>query len=153
MSDARHVTFHKNGKYLYCTASTDIGPTTNGIDMSGMNRPVTRSVYLVVLDKNQPSPLAPESDEEKDQPADKDKLLAKLAEEAKGDKPATQPAVTKIDLPNIDQRILTKTGTLQGTARLAGWILTGPAADGTPGRPQSPRASKSDGARYCEMGG
>src|SRR5262249_41198981 len=40
MSDARHLVFDKGGKYLYFTASTDIGPTTNGIDMSGMNRPV-----------------------------------------------------------------------------------------------------------------
>ncbi len=33
--------------------------------MSSMDRPVTRSVYVVVLRKDSPSPLAPESDEEK----------------------------------------------------------------------------------------
>ncbi|MGH9677551.1 MAG: protease, partial [Candidatus Acidiferrum sp.] len=66
MSDVRGTTFDKGGKYLYFTASTDIGPSTNGIDMSGMNRPVTRNVYIVVLSKDTPSPLAPESDEEKD---------------------------------------------------------------------------------------
>jgi tricorn protease len=65
MSDVRFLAFDKSGKYLYFTASTDIGPTTNGIDMSGMQRAVTRSVYLVVLSKELPSPLAPESDEEK----------------------------------------------------------------------------------------
>jgi hypothetical protein len=70
MSDAPYTAFDESGKYLYFTASTDIGPTLTGIDMSGMNRPVTRSVYLVVLDKTQPSPLAPESDEEKENPAD-----------------------------------------------------------------------------------
>ncbi len=74
MSDVRHLVFDKNGKYLYFTASTDIGPTTTGIDMSGMNRQVTRSVYLVVLGKGTPSPFAPESDEEKTKESDsKDK--------------------------------------------------------------------------------
>jgi tricorn protease len=97
MSDARHTAFDKSGKYLFFTASTDIGPTTTGIDMSGMNRPVTRSVYLVVLDKELPSPLAPESDEEKDKPADKEKPA---------DKPKEKEAPTKIDLEEIGQHIL-----------------------------------------------
>src|SRR5205085_5120090 len=91
--------FDPSGKYLYFTASTDIGPTTNGIDMSGMNRPVTRSVYLVVLDKDLPSPLSPESDDEKDKPADKDADKAKTEKDKK-------EALTKIDLENIGQRIL-----------------------------------------------
>jgi tricorn protease len=107
MSDARHLAFDKGGKYLYFTASTDIGPTTNGIDMSGMNRPVTRSVYLAVLDKSQPSPFSPESDEEKDKAGDKDRAgaLAKLLEKAKPAQP-DKPVVTKIDLEDIGQRIL-----------------------------------------------
>jgi tricorn protease len=132
MSDARHTVFDKGGKYLYFTASTDIGPTTTMIDMSGMNRPVTRSVYLVVLDKSVPSPLAPESDEEKDkadaakdapkpgakpaassddskadEPKNKDKEKEKTDS---GDKTKEQPkakdAVTKIDLEDLGQRIL-----------------------------------------------
>ncbi len=108
LSDARYTVFDKNGKYLYFTASTDIGPTTTGIDMSGMNRAVTRSVYLVVLDKEQPSPLAPESDEEKEQPATpaKDKLAELKEKAAEKAKEAAKPAVTKIDLENIGQRIL-----------------------------------------------
>jgi tricorn protease len=99
MSDVRFPVFDKNGKYLYFTASTDIGPTTNGIDMSGMNRPVTRSVYVIVLDKQQPSPLAPESDEEKEKAADK--KAGDKKDEDKG-----KQAVTKIDLEKIGQRIL-----------------------------------------------
>ena len=65
MSDARYAAFDKNGKYLYFTASTDAGLTSGWLDMSNMNRPVTRSVYAVVLRKDLPSPLVPESDEEK----------------------------------------------------------------------------------------
>jgi len=100
MSDARYPAFDKSGKYLYFTASTDIGPTTTGIDMSGMNRPVTRSVYLIVLDKDLPSPLAPESDEEKDKPADKSK------ESDRAVPGKEKNVVTKIDLDKISQRVL-----------------------------------------------
>ena len=65
MSDAEFAVFDKNGKYLYFTASTNIGPTTGWLDMSSFGHDVTRSVYVVVLRKDLPSPLAPESDEEK----------------------------------------------------------------------------------------
>jgi tricorn protease len=65
MSDALYPAFDKSGKYLYFTASTDLGPGASWLDMSGMNRPVSRTAYVVVLRKDLPSPLAPESDEEK----------------------------------------------------------------------------------------
>src|SRR5258708_32763913 len=65
LSDARYPAFDQKGQYLYFTASTDAGPTTGWLDLSSINRPVTRSAYLIVLRKDQPSPLAPESDEEK----------------------------------------------------------------------------------------
>jgi tricorn protease len=65
MSDARFAQFDKDGKHLYFTASTNSGPTSGWLDMSSFGRQVTRSVYVVVLRKDLPSPLAPESDEEK----------------------------------------------------------------------------------------
>src|SRR5258708_21580174 len=65
LSDARFPAFDPKGQYLFFTASTDVGPTTGWLDLSSFNRPVTRSAYLMVLRKDQPSPLAPESDEEK----------------------------------------------------------------------------------------
>src|SRR6185369_5949924 len=65
LSDARFPAFDQKGQYLYFTASTDVGPTTGWLDLSSINRPITRSAYLMVLRKDQPSPLAPESDEEK----------------------------------------------------------------------------------------
>jgi tricorn protease len=101
MSDARYATFDKGGKYLYFTASTDYGPTKGWIDMSRLNRPVTRSVYVVVLAKDQPSPLPLESDEEKDAAAEKEKAPAKT-----GGKKAERPAAVRIDLKDIDQRVL-----------------------------------------------
>jgi len=65
MSDARHPAFDRDGQYLYFTASTNYGPTQSGLDMTSDEHDVTRSVYLIVLPNNVPSPLAPESDEEK----------------------------------------------------------------------------------------
>ncbi len=98
LSDARFASFDKNGKYLYFTASTDIGPSTGWLDMSSFPHQVTRSVYVVVLRKDLPSPLAPESDEEKVQEGDA----------AAPPKPPDKKEVPKvtIDFDNIGQRIL-----------------------------------------------
>ncbi len=64
LSDAAFAAFDRNGKYLYFTASTDDGPTLTS-SMGGFKIPVTRSGYVIVLSKEQTSPLAPQSDEEK----------------------------------------------------------------------------------------
>ncbi len=100
MSDAVYAQWDKGGKYLYFTASTDTGLTTAWLDMSSLGHKVTRSVYIAVLKKDEPSPLAPESDEEKGPEA------AKKAEaEAKPDA-AKPPVSVRIDFDNLDQRIL-----------------------------------------------
>ncbi|MGH9315175.1 MAG: S41 family peptidase, partial [Vicinamibacterales bacterium] len=64
LSDARYPVFDKDGRYLYFTASTDSGPSLEP-DIRSATQAVTRSIYLVVLSKTEPSPFAPESDEEK----------------------------------------------------------------------------------------
>src|SRR5436305_6964758 len=66
LSYARYAVFDKGGKYIYFTASTDNGPTTDWLDMSSYPFRTTRSVYAIVLKKTDPSPLSPESDEEKE---------------------------------------------------------------------------------------
>ena len=97
MSSAEDAQFDANGKYLYFSASTDTALTTAWLDMSSDGHSVTRSVYVVVLNKNDASPLAPESDEEK--------LVEEVS--AGGKTPAAKPVVTvRIDLENIGQRIL-----------------------------------------------
>ena len=63
MSDADTPVFDKGGKYLYFTASTDIGPAV-GSGMSVFNRPVTRRFTSLCLNKNDPRRLATESDDE-----------------------------------------------------------------------------------------
>lgn len=87
LSDASSAAFDKNGKHLYFMASTDIGPKLSGFDMSSYPHQPTRSTYVMVLKKTDPSPLAPESDEEK--PAD----------EKKGEAPSNKPAESD---PNAD---------------------------------------------------
>lgn len=128
MSDARYPAWDKNGKYLYFTASTDVALTTAGLDMTSEEHPVTRAVYVAVLSKDEKSPLAPESDEEKpkdekkpgqdkskdqskdaDQSkdkADKDKTDKDKTDKDKTDKDKNDKVAVKIDLDGISQRIL-----------------------------------------------
>ena len=114
MSDARFPVFDKSGKHLFFAASTDVGLTPGWLNMASMDRPVTRSVYVAVLKKDLPSPLAPESDDEKpkeeEKKADAPKADAKKAggekdKEAEKDKPK-EPEKVVIDLAGIGQRIL-----------------------------------------------
>jgi tricorn protease len=118
MSDAGRPVFDAEGKYLYFMASTDSGASLQP-DIHSIFQPSTQTVYLTVLSKIDPSPFAPESDEEKPaeepkKPADKPEKTEEKAtpSEAKApDKPAEEkkPAkdiVVKIDLEGILQRIL-----------------------------------------------
>lgn len=98
-SDCRYPQFDRNGRYLYFTASTDLGLTPGWLDMSSLAHPVTRAVYVAVLRRDQPSPLAPESDEE---PAAAPAAHATV--DTKAD--AKAAAQTRIDFDGIGQRIL-----------------------------------------------
>jgi tricorn protease len=119
MSDAVFPVFDKNGKYLYFTASTNMGLSTGWLDMTSEAHPVTRSVYVAVLKKDLPSPLAPESDEEKPEAkkdddagkpsADGDKTKSSTdtdkAKSKEGEKKAEAVKV-QIDFEGLSQRIL-----------------------------------------------
>ncbi len=124
MSDAINPVFDKNGKYLYFAASTDVALSLAGLDMSSDEHRVTRSVYVVVLNKEDKSPLAPESDEEKprnekktDQEKDKNQgneadtksnadatVDSKKTDGDKGKDDKDKPVVVKIDIDGILQR-------------------------------------------------
>lgn len=120
LSDASSAAFDKNGKSLYFMASTDIGPKISGFDMSSYPHQPTRSAYVVVLKKTDPSPLAPESDEEKtgdekkgeapsNKPAESDpKAEPATAAAQPGPKPVDKkaPPPVTIDFDRISQRIL-----------------------------------------------
>ncbi|HEX8367163.1 MAG TPA: hypothetical protein VF604_01230, partial [Pyrinomonadaceae bacterium] len=133
--DARHVTFDKSGKYLYFSASTNVGPTISFADLSGIAHQTSRNIYSIVLRNDIPSPLAPESDEEKVQPEKRDEPPVTLPSvtpspapsasptpAASGETPAAtptpaespkpaappkkEPETTRIDLDGIDQRVI-----------------------------------------------
>jgi len=111
MSDALYPVFDKNGKSLYFTASTDMGLTTGWLDMTSEAHPVTRSVYVAVLKKDLPSPLAPESDEEKPPEAKKDDKTSKSGADSDKEKPKEEgkkpePVKVQIDFDGLGQRIL-----------------------------------------------
>ena len=91
LADAISPVWDATGKYLYFLASTNYGLNTAWLDMSSYDRPITRALYLIVLNKDEPSPLLPRSDEEKEKP--------------KEDKKEGTPVV-KIDADGIAQRIL-----------------------------------------------
>jgi tricorn protease len=65
LGDARLPTFDRGGKYLYFTVSTNAGASSDGLDMTSDLYHVRSSVYALVLAADQPSPIAPELDDEK----------------------------------------------------------------------------------------
>ena len=91
LADATSPSFDASGKYLYFLASTDYGPRSGWIEMSAVDRPSRRSVYLAVLNANEPSPLLPESGDEP------------------GSAPAQRPhadSALRVDFAGIGQRVL-----------------------------------------------
>lgn len=90
LADAVSPAFDAAGKYLYFLASTDYGPRTGWVEMSAVDRPARRAVYLAILSNAEASPFLPEAG---DEPA------GAAAARARTD------SVTRID-PGINQRIV-----------------------------------------------
>ncbi|HWJ34976.1 MAG TPA: PDZ domain-containing protein [Steroidobacteraceae bacterium] len=92
MADSRLPAFDRNGKYLYFTASTNSGATSDGLDMTSDLYEVRSNIYAVVLAADQLSPIAPEWDDEKT-PAQKPKEGTEgTAEKTPGDEPKPAPS-------------------------------------------------------------
>lgn len=85
LAEADNPAFDRDGKYLYFTASTNAGATSDGLDMTSDLYIPTAKVYAAVLQADGASPLAPELGDEK--PADKkDEKKDEKKEEKKDDK-------------------------------------------------------------------
>lgn len=98
LSNAKSPIFDRDGKHLYFYASTNTGPASSWLDLSSFTNPsVISSVYAVVLRKDLPNPLQPESDEETIKTAGPPPDPAKKPE----------PPKFSIDLDNIEARIIT----------------------------------------------
>jgi tricorn protease len=96
LSEVSEPVFDESGKYLYFFGSTDAGPVKEWFAMSNADLRITRSLYLAVLRRDLPSPLAKESDEEKG--------VQKDEKPAPAPKPAPEPF--SIDFEGLNQRIL-----------------------------------------------
>ena len=124
LSDATTPVFDRDGKHLYFLASTNVGMGLDFEDMSGMAaQPSTSSIYAVVLSKDSPNPLHPESDEESGPKKDEKK-------------PDAAPTPTKVDLVGIENRIIVLPAPSQDYQTLeagpAGTFFTVVAGRGTP---------------------
>jgi tricorn protease len=95
LSEVSEPVFDESGKYLYFFASTDAGPVKDWFAMSNADMQLTRSIYLAVLRKDLPNPLAKESDEEKG-----------LAKEEKPKEAPKQPDPFRIDFEGLNNRIV-----------------------------------------------
>jgi tricorn protease len=102
LSDAVSPAFDAGGKYLYFLASTNYGLRAGWLEMSSVDRPVTRAIYLAVLSASEPSPLLPETGDEAVAPA----AGAAAAPAAKPPADAKGPPTVRVDLQGIGQRIL-----------------------------------------------
>lgn len=79
--------FDPNGKYLYFTASTNIGPSLD-FDLASFERPVTSYVYAVTLAADTASPVAPKTGFEKTKHKEHDKTKKKHGKSKKEKAPA-----------------------------------------------------------------
>jgi tricorn protease len=103
LADSISPVFDAGGKYLYFMASTNYGPSIGWLEMSSIDRPVRRAIYLTVLSESEPSPLLPETGDEP-RPAPREDTRAEPAPQPT---PATPRTVSvRIDFDRIGQRIL-----------------------------------------------
>ena len=99
MADAISPVWDASGDYLYFLASTNYGLNTGWLDMTSFDHPVTRALYVAILDADGASPFLPRSDEEETGAATDAHTAGK-----DGDK-QDAPAVT-LDVAGIESRIV-----------------------------------------------
>jgi tricorn protease len=108
LSEAYEPVFDPSGKYLYFFVSTNAGPVKDWFSMSNADMQMTSSIYLAVLKKDIPSPLAKESDEETPGTGTKesaDKNTKTKNDKDKKDSSEKEKKVT-IDFAGLETRIL-----------------------------------------------
>lgn len=102
LADSISPAFDAGGKYLYFMASTNFGPSTGWLEMSSIDRPVRRAIYLAVLSASELSPLLPETgDEPRPAPAQEPR-----PEPMPQPTPTPRAVSVRIDFDQIGQRII-----------------------------------------------
>ncbi len=105
LADSVSPSFDAGGKYLYFLASTNYGPSTGWLEMSSIDRPVRRAVYLAVLSASDPSPLLPETGDEPPPPPARPET-PQTPPAAPATPPAQRAVTVRIDFEGIGQRVL-----------------------------------------------
>jgi tricorn protease len=121
MADAISPAWDRDGKHLYFLASTDLALGSGWANTSRMGADPTYGVYALVLPADEPSPLAPESDEEKPSPGkesgdskkdakaetkEKDGKTAGAEAKGKAEEPEAKPVDVHIAFEGIERRIV-----------------------------------------------
>ncbi|HXK09312.1 MAG TPA: PDZ domain-containing protein [Vicinamibacteria bacterium] len=120
LADATSPVFDASGKYLYFLVSTDAGPVNDWFSQANEDMRTVQQIYLAVLAKGVPSPLAKESDEEKGKEEEKaageakaggarkpaDGSKAAPSKEGADKKEEKKPVEVKFDPEGLSQRIL-----------------------------------------------
>lgn len=104
MADATSPAWDAGGKYLWFFASTSLGLNTGWLDMSSFEKHVQRALYLAVLAKDTPSPLLPESDEERGDTTTAEGEKGQKGE--KGEKGKDSTVTVRIDFDGLEQRVV-----------------------------------------------
>ncbi|MDX2152077.1 MAG: PDZ domain-containing protein [Bryobacteraceae bacterium] len=99
LADSVWPVWDASGKYLWFFASTDFGLRSQWLDMTSYDRQTTFGLYLAVLKKGEPSPLLPESDEDKG-------ITPGRPPQGEGERAKPAPVTVTIDFENIHQRII-----------------------------------------------
>ncbi len=106
MADAISPVWDASGKYLYFLATTNYGLNTGWLDMTSYERPVTRSLYMMVLSKETPSPLMPRLFDEKEQKEEEEDKAKDEKKKASGKKePEKDVPRVKINFDGLENRI------------------------------------------------
>ena len=117
MADAISPAWDRDGKHLYFLASTDFALASGWANTSAIEADPTYGLYLVVLPADEPTPLAPQSDEEKPVgTGDKSKTEAATDEKAENENDgkgkdekgaaAAKPVEVTIAFDGIERRII-----------------------------------------------
>jgi tricorn protease len=120
LADSVWPAWDASGKYLWFFASTDLGLKSQWLDMTSYDHDENFGLYLAVLKNGEPSPLLPESDEDKGagtapaaggrggttNPADTDAPPGVVAPT----NIVRAPVKVEIDFDNLQQRIVPVTG-------------------------------------------
>ena len=157
LSDAVWPAWDASGKYLWFLASTDLGLRSQWLDMTSYDHEENFALYLTVLKKSEPSPLLPESDEDKglgsvtpgpiESEGQQNEPNTGRAERQPGapDRAPRRPVTVQVDFDGLEHRIIAVPGIpeRQYSRLLAGasgtvYFLETPAGPAPAGDPNAP---------------